>query len=341
MKPFRFIPIFQSPIWGGNKIAAYKNIETDLPTIGESWELSGVKGSESVVADGEYAGYALPQLIAELKDNLVGRKVYERFGTEFPLLVKFIDARDDLSIQVHPNDELARLRHGKNGKTEMWYVVDADEGAHLKSGFSRQLTPEEYERRVADHTLTDVLCDYTVQAGDLFFLPAGRVHTICAGTFVAEIQQTSDVIYRIYDYGRAGKDGKPRKLHTELAKEAIDYTVLPNYRSHYTAAKNSETELVACPYFTTSLYDLDRPTEKDLSATDSFLVVMCLSGSGALIDDEDNETSIRQGETLLVPASTRSVRFKPDGAMKLLTSHIDRSGSEDDIRKHRDRLPRE
>ncbi len=323
MKPFRFIPIFQSPIWGGGRIAAYKNIETDLPTIGESWELSGVQDKESVVAEGAYAGYTLSQLIAELKGDLVGRKIYKRFGTEFPLLVKFIDAYDDLSIQVHPNDELARLRHEKNGKTEMWYVVDADEGAHLKSGFSRQLSPEEYERRVADHTLTDVLCDYAVQPGDLFFLPAGRVHTICAGTFVVEIQQTSDVTYRIYDYGRAGKDGKPRELHTDLAKAAIDYTVLPDYRSRYTVAKNRETELVACPYFTTSLYDLDRPTEKDLSATDSFLVVMCLSGSGALIDDEGNKTPIRQSETLLVPASTRSVRFEPEGAMKLLTIRID------------------
>ncbi len=323
MKPFRFIPILRSPIWGGDKIAAYKNIKTDLPTIGESWELSGVKGSESMVADGEYIGHTLPQLIAELKGRLVGESVYRRFGTEFPLLVKFIDARDDLSIQVHPNDALARLRHGKNGKTEMWYVVDADEGAHLKSGFSQRITPEEYGHHVANHTLTDILCDYAVQSGDLFFLPAGRVHAICTGTFVAEIQQTSDITYRIYDYGRTGKDGKPRELHTELAKEAIDYTVLPNYRSHYTAAKNRETELVACPYFTTSLYDLDRPVEKDLSATDSFLVVMCLAGSGTLADDEGNETSIRQGETLLVPAATCWVGFTPnEETMKLLTSHL-------------------
>ncbi len=324
MKPFRFIPILQSPIWSGDKIAAYKNIETDLPTIGESWELSGVKGSESVVADGEYAGMRLPELIARFKGELVGEKIYAKHGTEFPLLIKVIDARDDLSIQVHPNDELARLRHGKNGKTEMWYVVDADEQAHLKVGFSRPITPEEYERRVADHTLTDVLCDYAVRPGDLFFLPAGRVHAICAGTFVAEIQQTSDVTYRIYDYGRVGKDDKPRELHTELAKEAIDYTVLPDYRSHYTAVENREVELVACPYFTTSLYDLDRPTEKDLSATDSFLVVMCLSGSGALIDDEGNETPIRQGETLLVPASAKRLTLLPKTTIKLLTSHIDR-----------------
>jgi len=323
MKPFRFIPILKSLIWGGDKIAPYKGVETAQQNIGESWELSGVKGDESIVAEGPYAGYALPQLIAELKGELVGHTVYERFGEEFPLLVKFIDAHDDLSIQVHPNDTLARLRHGKNGKTEMWYVVDAAEGAHIKSGFARRITPEEYERRVADHTLTDVLRDYAVHPGDLFFLPAGRVHAICAGTFVAEIQQTSDVTYRIYDYGRKGADGKPRELHTELAKEAIDYTVQSDYRSHYTAVKNRETELVACPYFATSLYKLDRPTEKDLSATDSFLIVMCLAGRGALADDEGNETPIRQGETLLVPASTQWISFAPtQGNLKLLTSYL-------------------
>lgn len=202
MKPFRFTPLLKSLIWGGDKIAAYKGLKTDLPNIGESWELSGIAGDELVVAEGEYAGYTLPQLIAELKGELVGEAVYKRFGEEFPLLVKFIDARNDLSIQVHPDDALAQMRHGKHGKTEMWYVVDATGGAHLKSGFSQTITPAEYERRVADNTLTDVLCDYAVQRGDLFFLPAGRVHAICAGSFVAEIQQTSDVTYRIYDYGQ-------------------------------------------------------------------------------------------------------------------------------------------
>lgn len=207
MRPFKFTPLLKSMIWGGNRIASYKGIAVDRSDIGESWELSGVKGDESVVAEGEYAGMTLPELIGQLKGELVGHAVYERHGTEFPLLVKFIDARQDLSIQVHPKDLLARMRHGKNGKTEMWYVVSADEGAHLKSGFSKQLTPAEYERKVADHTLTDALCDYSVAAGDLFFLPAGRVHAICAGMFVAEIQQTSDVTYRIYDYGRTGRTG--------------------------------------------------------------------------------------------------------------------------------------
>ena len=227
MRPLRFTPQLKSLIWGGEKIAPYKGIRTGGRNIGESWELSGVAGNESVVAEGEYAGRTLPELIARFRGELVGEAVYERHGTEFPLLVKFIDARQDLSIQVHPDDQLAWTRHKSNGKTEMWYVVAADEGAHLKSGFSQQLTPAEYERMVADHTLTDALCDYPVIAGDLFFLPAGRVHAICAGTFVAEIQQTSDITYRIYDYGRTGADGKPRELHTELAKDAIDTPCCP------------------------------------------------------------------------------------------------------------------
>ena len=322
MRPLRFTPQLKSLIWGGEKIAPYKGIRTGGRYIGESWELSGVAGNESVVAEGEYAGRTLPELIARFRGELVGEAVYERHGTEFPLLVKFIDARQDLSIQVHPDDQLAWTRHKSNGKTEMWYVVAADEGAHLKSGFSQQLTPAEYERMVADHTLTDALCDYPVIAGDLFFLPAGRVHAICAGTFVAEIQQTSDITYRIYDYGRTGADGKPRELHTELAKDAIDYTVLPDYRSHYVAGKNREVPLVSCPYFVTSLYDLDRAFVRDLSELDSFLIVMCLEGNGVLCDDEGDEVPLRRGETLLVPASTRSVQFVPDPSLKLLTSHL-------------------
>lgn len=322
MRPFKFKSILKPLIWGGDKIASYKGITTDQQHIGESWELSGVQGSESVVCGGDYDGYKLPELVAELKGRLVGDSVYRRFGNEFPLQVKFIDAHQDLSIQVHPNDVLARMRHGKNGKTEMWYVVDADKGAHLKSGFSQQITPEEYERRVADKTLTEVLCDYKVSAGDLFFLPAGRVHAICAGSFVAEIQQTSDVTYRIYDYGRTDSEGRPRELHTELAKDAIDYTVLTDYRARYSNGRDREVTLVSCPYFVTSLFDLGIPYFMNLSGVDSFLIVMCIGGNGVFFDDEGNETSLRQGETILVPAVARSLRVEPEGGMKILTSRI-------------------
>lgn len=320
MQPLKFNPIFKTLIWGGEKIAPYKGITTDLHQIGESWELSGVKGDESVVTEGEYAGMSLPELVARLKGELVGQRNYERFGDEFPLLVKFIDARQDLSIQVHPGDAMAHARHGKNGKTEMWYVIATDQGAHLCSGFSQPMTPCDYEKSVEEGTIMEYLRDYEIHPGDLFFLPAGRVHSIGAGAFIVEIQQTSDVTYRIFDFNRVGPDGKCRELHTQLAKEAIDYTMLPDYRSHYVMKSNEQVSLVSCPYFSTSLYELDRTLILDLSVSDSFLIVVCIEGGGFVLDNENNRVSIRQGEVVLIPASTRGVTFEPDRSMKLLTS---------------------
>ncbi len=319
---YKFNPILKTIIWGGEKIVPYKQLVSDQKSVGESWELSGVKGSESVVADGPYAGKTLPELIDLLKGDLVGKKVYEKHGNEFPLLIKFIDARKDLSIQVHPDDELSHKRHGKNGKTEMWYVVGADKGAHLLSGFSKKVTPEEYAAKVADNTLTDVLTNYEVHEGDVFFLPAGRVHAIGAGSFVAEIQQTSDVTYRIYDYGRLGADGKPRELHVELAKDAIDFRVEDDYRMHYTGKKNEGVELVRCNYFITSVYDTDRETEISMEGLDSFMVVMGLEGRGVIRDNEGNEIPVHQGETVLVPATTRLLKLIPENHLKVLTSHL-------------------
>ncbi|MEG1864416.1 MAG: type I phosphomannose isomerase catalytic subunit [Alistipes sp.] len=320
MYPFKFKPIFKTLIWGGEKIAPYKGVQTDQHQIGESWELSGVKGSESVVSEGEYAGVALPDLVAQLKGELVGQHNFDRFGTEFPLLVKFIDARQDLSIQVHPNDALSEKRHHKKGKTEMWYVIAADQGAHLRSGLSRQMTPDEYEQSVEQGTITDYLHDYQIHAGELFFLPAGRIHSIGAGAFIAEIQQTSDVTYRIFDFNRVGADGKCRELHTQLAKDAIDYTVLPDYRSHYQMEKNRAVMLASCPYFTTQLYDVDQPLTIDLSTQDSFLLLVCIEGSGAIVNGENQRVTIRQGETVLVPASERNITIEPDQQIKLITS---------------------
>ncbi len=323
MYPLKFKTIFKSVVWGGEKIAPFKGVETDQHNIGESWELSGVKGNESVVAEGELAGKTVAELAAEYKGELLGQKVYEKTGTEFPLLVKFIDARDDLSIQVHPDDKLAAERHnGSKGKTEMWYVVQADEKAHLMSGLTKNITPEEYASKVDDNTVTEVLHDYNVKAGDVFFLPAGRIHSIGSGCFIAEIQQTSDITYRIYDFGRKGLDGKPRELHTELSKAAIDYTVLPDYKTAYTEKQNEENEIVSCEYFTTSLYDLDKPVTKEVKSLDSFLIVICTEGKGSLTDSEGNTVSLRQGETVLVPACTGSVTFTPEGKLKLLTSYI-------------------
>ena len=323
MYPLKFKPILKPLIWGGEKIAPFKGIETDLHNIGESWEISCVPDNVSVVENGPLAGKPLTELIAEYKDRLVGKANYEKNGTEFPLLVKFIDARQDLSIQVHPDDSMALRKHNQqNGKTEMWYVISTGEGAHLMSGLSRKITPEEYVRRIEDHTITDVLHDYKLTPGDVFFLPAGRIHSIGAGSFIAEIQQTSDLTYRIYDFGRVGLDGKPRQLHTELAKEAIDYTVLDDYRTHYTEKKNEETVLVSCKYFTTSLIWTDRNFVKDLSALDSFLIIICTEGNGEIADNEGNRESIRRGETVMIPASATSVEFIPDGNLKVLTSFV-------------------
>lgn len=319
---YKFEPILKSTLWGGEKIVPFKRISSAQTSVGESWELSGVKGDESVVAEGPEAGTTLPGLIDRHGAQLLGKANFERFGREFPLLVKFIDARQDLSIQVHPNDALAWERHRSKGKTEMWYVIDADAGARLRSGFAKKVTPEQYEASVADNTITDLLQEYEINRGDLFFLPAGRVHSIGAGAFIAEIQQTSDITYRIYDFNRRDAQGNTRELHTEQAKGAIDYTVLPDYRTQYEQAVNREVELVSCPYFSTSLCELTEPLTLDLSALDSFVVAICVAGSGTLTDDSGRTLPVHEGETVLVPASVRSLRMTPDGGMKLLTSCI-------------------
>lgn len=320
---YKFIPILKSMLWGGDKIVAYKQIVSGQRQIGESWELSGVEGAVSVVAEGPDAGMTLTELLARDGAALLGARNFERFGCRFPLLVKFIDARLDLSIQVHPSDELARKRHDTNGKSEMWYVVAADEGAHLRSGFARTTTPEQYAASVADDTICDLLTDYPIAPGDVFYLPAGRIHSIGAGSLVAEIQQTSDLTYRIYDFNRRDADGNLRQLHTELAREAIDYTVLPDYRTRYERATNREVELVASPHFRTSLLDLTAPFALDLAASDSFLIAVCVEGRGTLADDCGRRVALHQGETALIPASTRKLEIAPENGMKLLTSRID------------------
>ena len=334
MYPLKFEPILKTLVWGGEKIAPFKGIQTAQEHIGESWELSGVPGNESVVANGQFKGRTIASLMEEFGEKLVGKKVFAHTGTQFPLLIKFIDALSDLSIQVHPNDELAAVRHnGSKGKTEMWYVVAAEPGAHLLSGLSEAITPEEYERRVENNTITDVLAKHEVKEGDVFFLPAGRIHAICGGCFIAEIQQTSDITYRIYDYGRLGLDGKPRQLHTALAKDAIDYKVYPEYRTPYTMKKDEENVVVSCKYFTTSLYDLDNIFHKDLSDVDSFLVVMCVEGEGTITDSERDPAEgptkghvidVHKGETVLIPATSVGVTFAPKegSTLKLVTSCI-------------------
>jgi mannose-6-phosphate isomerase len=321
--PMGFGPILKQMIWGGNRILSYKGLVLNMSNIGESWELSGVPGNESVVSNGEFAGRTITELIKEYGPELLGRHVYETYGEKFPLLIKFIDARDDLSIQVHPDDAMAQAVHGQPfGKTEMWYVVSADKDAHLMSGLSAEITPEEYVSRVENNTITDVLCDYKVASGDVFFLPAGRIHSIGKGCFIAEIQQTSDLTYRIYDFGRLGLDGKPRELHTELAKDAIDYSVSEDYRTAYTPVLNEDAPLVECEYFKTNLLDLTEPLSVDVKSKDSFMIVICLEGLGKLKDSEGNVVALKQGETVLVPAVTDEITFIPQSQLKVLTSWI-------------------
>lgn len=323
MEILEFKPILKTLVWGGEKIVPFKGIKTKQEHVGESWEVSAVPGDESIVEGGSYDGRSLTELVKEFKGRLVGEKVYASSPDVFPLLFKFIDAEGDLSIQVHPDDALAARLHGPgfNGKTEMWYVVDAAPGAHLFSGLSKEITPEQYEKMVEDGSITDALARYDVHPGDVFFLPAGRIHAICSGCFIAEIQQTSDLTYRIYDYKRLGLDGKPRQLHTEQAKLAIDYRVLPDYRTRWQPRLNERVELVRCKYFTTSIFDLTQAVEEDLSGVDSFVVVMCIEGSGTLSSD-GSSLRLGRGTTVLVPAENKQLRFAPDGKAKFLCSWI-------------------
>ncbi len=319
---YKFKPILKSMLWGGEKLIPYKGLESDKTSVGESWEISGVKGNESIVAEGPDAGMSLPELIARDKAALLGQNNYERFGKEFPLLIKFIDARQDLSIQVHPNDKLAWERHQSKGKTEMWYVVDADPGSRLRSGFSKSVTPDEYEQSIADNTITDLLQEYNIHAGDVFFLPAGRIHSIGAGAFIAEIQQTSNITYRIYDFNRCDDNGNPRELHTEMSKAAIDYTVLPDYRTYYDAQPDAQTQLVSCRYFTTSLCKLTKPYNMELAGLDSFVILICTKGNGSVTDSDGNSIIVRQGESILVPATVKGLNIVPETELEILSSWI-------------------
>ena len=316
-----FKPLLKQTIWGGEAIAAFKNVETDLHSIGESWEISAVEGYLSVVADGKDEGKTIVELIDEQKEGLVGKEVYARFGNTFPLLIKFIDARRDLSIQVHPDDATAMQRHGTRGKTEMWYIVKADEGSHIKLGFNQPMSKEDYSRMVEDNSIIKVLNEQVVKQGDVFFLPAGRVHSVGAGVFLAEIQETSDITYRIYDYGRKDPNGKERELHTELARDVIDYSARKDYQTHYKEEHDKRVALIDCQFFTTNLIEPSKVFHADYSELDSFVVMMCMDGGATITAhkaDGEEWRSIEQGSTVLLPASTLSVDIDPKGKCRLL-----------------------
>ena len=320
--PLIFKPIFKELIWGGTDILPFKGLMSDNRRIGESWELSAVEGNLSIVGNGPLEGRTIVELITDYGAGLLGEKVFRSFGAMFPLLIKFIDASENLSVQVHPNDELAMKRHRSFGKTEMWYVVKATPDAVLYSGFSQLIDADEYVSRVENNSLMDVLQKYRVKAGDVFFLPAGRVHAIGAGCFIAEIQQTSDITYRIYDYNRKDSNGNERELHTELAKDAIDYTSHPDYQTHYTPAINKALKLVQCQYFTTNLLELTTTKTRDIAALDSFIIYICIAGKAVLKDDKGNVLPVNQGQTVLIPAETSHISIDPQPDSVFLETYI-------------------
>lgn len=320
--PLKFQPIYKEKIWGGQKIKTIldKNFG-NLPNCGESWELSGVAGDVSVVTNGPLAGTDLNQLLAEAGESLMGKRVYAASPNEFPLLIKFLDANEDLSIQVHPNDEQAKAKHGCLGKTEMWYILQADPAATLIAGLSKTTDRQAYQALLANNGLKEILNEEQVAAGDVFFIPAGRVHTIGKGILLAEIQQTSDVTYRIYDFDRVDAQGKKRELHTAQALEVIDFKKHDQYKSTYQDLPNQSNQLVSDKYFETNKLTLTRSLQRELLQLDSFIIYICVEGSGS-ITAGTSTVAIKKGETVLIPASIATISLLPNETLTLLETYV-------------------
>ena len=321
--PLKFKPILKERIWGGEKLKTVLNKTGSCKNCGESWELSAVQGDISIVENGFLKGNSLQEIIEIYMGDLVGDKVFEKFGIEFPLLIKFIDATDDLSIQVHPGDQMAIERHNSYGKTEMWYVIDTDNGAGLISGFNKTITKDEYLSHLAAKTLKKVMNRVSASKGDVFFIPAGRVHAIGAGILLAEIQQTSDITYRIYDWGRVDANGKSRELHTDLALDAIDYTYVENVKQQYPDKVNEFTNLVTCTYFTTNRLSFNKPISKDYSDLDSFVIYICCQGKFNLHYNGSEKMEILSGQTVLLPAELGEVKLEPVGQAEILEVYVE------------------
>ena len=320
--PLQFTPILKERIWGGTRLKTVLGKEAKTEYCGESWELSGVFGDISVVANGFLQGNNLQELIETYMGDLVGDSIYERFGIEFPILIKFIDALDDLSIQVHPDDRLASERHGANGKTEMWYVMESGSESSLIVGFNQTMDRDQYMQALHDRKLKEIMNFEKVVPGDVFFMPAGRVHAIGKNILLAEIQQTSDVTYRIYDWERVDAAGKSRELHTELALDAIDYTLHNEYKTRYQKPLQGTAELVECPYFTTNLVCLDQTMEKNYRKLDSFVIYICTSGACSIRWGTAERLNIRKGDTILIPAVLDEIRIEPAEPSELLEVYM-------------------
>ena len=327
--PLKFVPIIKDPIWGGTKLRDILGKEDATDKSGESWEISCVEGNISKVTNGFLAGNDLEELIEVYMGDLVGQKVFDKYGKYFPLLIKFIDACDNLSIQVHPNDEVAMQRHSSFGKTEMWYVMQADQGAELIAGFNKEVDKGGYLEHLQNNTLLEIMNNTKVKQGDVFFMPAGRIHAIGKGILLAEIQQTSNITYRVFDYNRTDDQGNSRELHTEEALDVIDYNYHPNYKSKYNEKENTPVNLANCPYFTTNLLELGDGLERDMQHYDSFIIYMGIEGK-TTIEYHDNETiHLSKGETILVPAEIGQYYIQPKDSAKLLEIYIEDKLEED------------
>ena len=309
--PIKFEPILKEKIWGGDKLKQLFHKKRS-GNIGESWEISGVDKSISIVNNGSLKGRSLHQLIEEYKGELVGEKVYDAFGNTFPLLFKFIDAEEDLSVQLHPNDILAKERHNSFGKTEMWYILDAEKDGKLVLGFNTKMNESIYKKHLRENTLSEILHSEKVKKGDSFFIQTGTVHAIGKGVVLAEIQQTSDITYRIFDYNRPGINGELRELHTDLALEAINFNA-PNAKLNYSETENAPVELYKNEYFQTNKIALTKSLKRDLSNIDSFVVYMCVEGAGNIEVNKYSEI-IKKGETILIPAQTKELEIKSNAA---------------------------
>ncbi len=320
--PLKFHPILKEKLWGGNKLKTILNKPTANKNIGESWEISTVNNEISSVANGEFTGKSLTELIRQFKGELLGEKVYQEFGNQFPLLIKFIDAKEDLSVQLHPNDALAKKRHDSFGKTEMWYVAQADKNAKLIIGFNKDTSKEEYEDFLTKGKITELLNFEDISKGDSYFINAGRIHAIGGGALIAEIQQTSDITYRVYDWDRKDEDGNSRELHTDLAIDALDFKGDKDFKLPYDKKPNQVNEIISIPYFTTNFIEVNNACERNYNTIDSFKVIMCVEGKGT-ISVEDNSLHISLGETILIPAKINSISIKNNTkALKLLEVYI-------------------
>jgi mannose-6-phosphate isomerase len=323
--PLRFKPLYQYRIWGGSKLRDVLGKKDAPDKTGESWEISGVEGNISSVKEGFLEGNDLQELIEVYMGDLVGDAVYEKHGTEFPLLIKLIDAHDVLSVQVHPDDELAMKRHHAYGKTELWHVIQADPESAIYTGFNKEINREEFLKSVEEKKVQEILNMEPAQAGDAFFIPAGRVHATGAGILFAEIQQTSDITYRIFDWNRVEKNGRPRTLHTDLAIDAIDFKHYTTYRNNYPTIINKPSPIVSCPYFTTNLIWLNRTVEREYLDIDSFIIYICIQGSFLLNYGEDNPMLVKTGHTILLPAIFKEVVLEPREETRVLEVYINNS----------------